>query len=173
MTVDPIVGHLPLPREDVIVFHYCFLNLIHGQQSLRTTLLGIRLNLMDLGPMGPVIVLTFGNVLERTYIFQTFLTFILHPRLVTTPNVHYAHMIYVYSFSYVSHSRSHGQEKSSLYYDLFDFGVLLYRRTPTLILFYSLYNPTTPILPVYVDQRRSHLKKDTPRMSRMVERKIP
>ena len=62
-------------------------------------------------------------------------------------------MTYVYSFSYVSQFiRSHGQEKSLLYYDLFDFGVLIYGHIPTLIFFYFLHNPTTPILPVYVDQ---------------------
>ena len=71
-----------------------------------------------------------------------------------TPHVCYVHMTYVYSFSYVSFfTRLRGQEKSQSYYDLFDFGVLLiYGRTPTLILFYFLHNPTTPILPVYVDQ---------------------
>ena len=66
-----------------------------------------------------------------------------------TPHVLYVHMTYVYSFSYVSFfTRSHGQEKSLLYYDLFDFGVLFYGRIPTLILFHFLHNPTTPILPV-------------------------
>ena len=35
---------------------------------------------------------------DSTHLFRTFLTFILHPRLVTTPHVH---MTYVYSFSYV------------------------------------------------------------------------
>ena len=74
-------------------------------------------------------------------------------------------MTYVYSFSYVLFfTRSHGQEKSLSYYDLFDFGVLLYGHIPTLISFYFLHNPTTPILPVYVDQRQSYLEKDTTRM---------
>ena len=42
------------------------------------------------------------------------------------PHVFYDHMTYVYSFSYISFfTRSHGQEKSLSYYDLFDFGVLL------------------------------------------------
>ena len=83
-------------------------------------------------------------------------------------------MTYVYSFSYVSFfTRSHGQEKSSLYYDLFDFGVLLfYGRTPTLIFPFLLYKPTTPILPVYVDQRRTHLEKDSTRPRGMVIRQI-
>ena len=44
----------------------------------------------------------------------------------------------------------------------FDFGVLLfYGRIPTLISFYFLHNPTTPKLPIYVDQRRPYLEKDT------------
>ena len=43
----------------------------------------------------------------------------------------------------------------------FDFGVLFYGRTPTLILFHFLYIPTTPELPVYIDQRRPNLEKDT------------
>ena len=56
----------------------------------------------------------------------------------------------------------------------YDFGVLLiYGRIPTLIFFYLLHNPTTPILPVYVDQRRSHLEEDTTRPRGMVIRQIP
>ena len=62
-------------------------------------------------------------------------------------------MTYVYSlFMFHSFTRSHGQEKSISYYDLFDFGVLFYGRIPTLIFFYFLHNPTTPKLPVYVNQ---------------------
>ena len=50
-------------------------------------------------------------------IFSNFLNFILHLGLITTPHVH---MTYVYSISHVSHfTRSHGQEKSSSYYDPF------------------------------------------------------
>ena len=61
-----------------------------------------------------------------------------------------------------------------LYYDLFDFGVLLfYGRTPTFIPFYFLHKPTTPILSVYVDQRRPHLEKNTTRPRGMVIWKIP
>ena len=55
----------------------------------------------------------------------------------------------------------------------FDFGVLLiYGRTPTLIL-YFLHNPTTSILPIYIDQRRPYLEKDSTRSRGMVIRKIP
>ena len=108
-------------------------------------------------------------------LFSNFLNFIFHTGLITTPHVLYVHMTYVYSFSHVSFfTRSHGQEKSLSYYDLlFDFEVLLYGRTLTLIFLYSLHNPTTPILPVYVDQRRTHLEKDTTRPRGMVLWKIP
>ena len=56
----------------------------------------------------------------------------------------------------------------------FDFGVLLiYRRIYTLISFYLLHDPTTPILPVYVDQRRPHLEKDATQTRGMIIWKIP
>ena len=100
-------------------------------------------------------------------VFLNFLNFILYLGLITTPHVFYVHMIYVSFFT-----RSHGQEKSLFYYDLFDFGVLFYGRTPTLIFFYFLRNPTTPILSVYVDQRRPHLEKDTTRTGSMIIRKV-
>ena len=80
-----------------------------------------------------------------------------------TPHDLYVHMTYVYSFSHVSFfTQLYGQEKSLSYYDLFNFRVLLiYGHIPTLVFFYLLHNPTTPILPVYVDQRWPHLEKDT------------
>ena len=47
--------------------------------------------------------------------------------------------------SYVSlFTRSYGQEKSLLYYDLFDFRVLFYGRTPTLIFIFHLLD-TPPL----------------------------
>ena len=81
-----------------------------------------------------------------------------------------SHDLCLFSFSYVSFfARVYGQEKLLLYYDLFyDFGVLFYGRIFTLVFFYFLHNPTTPILPVYVDQRRPHLEKDTPRPRSMI-----
>ena len=121
-----------------------------------------------------VIVMTFW------YVFWNRLNFFELFKLYSSlgidhdPPCFYDHMTYVYSFSHVSFfTRSHGQEKSSSYYDLFDFGVLFYGCTPTLIFFYFLHNPTTPILPVYVDQQWPHLEKDTTRPRRMVQRKIP
>ena len=87
-----------------------------------------------------------------------------HLGLIMTPHVFYVHMTYVYSFSHVSFfTRSHDQEKSLSYYDLFDFGVLLiYGHTLTLIFLYFLCNSTTPILPVYVDQRRPTWRRIPP-----------
>ena len=97
-----------------------------------------------------------------------------HLGLITTPHDFYVHMTYVYSFSHVSFfTQSYGQEKSLSYYDLFNFGVLSYGCIHTLIFFYFLHNPTTPILPVYVNQQRPHLEKDTTRPRGMVIRKIP
>ena len=51
----------------------------------------------------------------------------------------------------------------SIYLRLGRLSLGLARRShiPTLILFHFLHNPTTPILPVYVDQRRPYLEKDT------------
>ena len=46
-----------------------------------------------------VIILTFGNVLEWTYLFLNFFNFYFLLRLVTTPHVFYVHMTYVYSLS--------------------------------------------------------------------------
>ena len=60
MTVNLIMGLLPLLGEDVVVRHNCFLNLICGRQGLCTTLLSVHLNLMDLGPMGSPF--TFGII---------------------------------------------------------------------------------------------------------------
>ena len=61
----------------------------------------------------------------------------------------YVHMTYVYSLSYVSFfTRSHGQEKSLSYYDLFRLRSILQGRISTLIFFFLHYNPTTPILTV-------------------------
>ena len=70
--------------------------------------------------------------------------------------------LFLFPMFHSSHDHN-GQEKSLLYYDLFDFRVLLYGHIPTFIFLRFLHNPTTPILPVYVDQRQSYLEKDTSR----------
>ena len=59
-----------------------------------------------------------------------------------------------------------------LYYDLFNFRVLLDGRIPTLILFYFLHMTTTPKLPVYVDQQQPHLEKDTTWSQSMIIQKV-
>ena len=121
-----------------------------------------------------VIVMTFWYVFGTDLTFSNFLNFYFHLGLITTPHVFYVHMTYVYSFSHVSFfTQSYGQEKSLSYYDLFNFGVLSYGCIHTLIFFYFLHNPTTPILPVYVNQQRPHLEKDTTRTRSMVVRQIP
>ena len=51
--VDLIMGCLPLPRENVIVFHNCLLNPVGGRQDLLVILFGIHLNMTDLGTVGP------------------------------------------------------------------------------------------------------------------------
>ena len=87
-----------------------------------------------------------------------------------TPHVSYDHMTYVYSF--VSFfTRSHGQEKSLSYYDLFNFRVLFYGRIPTLVFFYFLYTPT-PILTVKILVIRANLEEDMQWPQRMEKRKI-
>ena len=77
-------------------------------------------------------------------------------------------------FSYVSHfTQSHGQEKSLLYYDLFDFGVLLYGRIPTLIFFFHFFYTPTPILTIQVLIIQANLKKSIRRPWCIEKRKIP
>ena len=62
--------------------------------------------------------MTFWYVLRNGLNF--FKLFHFHLGLIMTPHVLYDHMTYVYSFSHVLFfTRSHGQEKSLSYYDLF------------------------------------------------------
>ena len=121
-----------------------------------------------------VIVMTFWYVYRNGLNFFELSKLHFYLGLITTPHVLHVHMTYVYSFSHVSFfTRSHGQEKSLLYYDLlYNFGVLFYGHIPTLIFFHLLHD-STPILTVHVDQRRPNLKKDTPWPRRMIQRKIP
>ena len=111
-----------------------------------------------------VIVMTFWYVFWNGLTFFELFKFYSSLGIDHDPHVLYVHMTYVYSFSHVSFfTISHGQEKSLSYYDLFDFGVLHYGRILTLILFYIFHDSTTPILAVYVDQRRTYLEKDPTR----------
>ena len=87
--------------------------------------------------------------------FSNFLNFYFHLGLITTPHVLYVHMTYGYPSFLMFHSSHDCLAKRSHHriMILFDFSVLLfYGRIPTLVLFYFLHNPTTSILPVYVDQ---------------------
>ena len=53
----------------------------------------------------------------------------------------------------------YGQEKSLLYYDLFDFRVLFYGRISTLIFYFLFYHPTS-ILTIDVFIIGTDLEKD-------------
>ena len=77
-------------------------------------------------------------------------------------------------FPFMFHSSHDHMAKRSHYRIMIfsNFEVLFYGRTLTLIFFYILHNPTTPILPVYVDQRRSYLEEDTTRSGSVVIRQI-
>ena len=111
------------------------------------------------------------------YVFGTDLTFFelfkLYLGLITTPHVSCVHMIYVYPFFTFHSSHGHMAKKSHHHIMIFyDFRVLFYGRTPTLILFHFLHNPTTPILPIYVNVRRPHLQKNTTESRSVIQWKI-
>ena len=84
-----------------------------------------------------------------------------------------SHDLCLFPFLMFHFSHEHMTKRSHYCIMIFsDFGVLLiYGRTPTLIFFYLLHNSTTPILPVYVDQRRPYLEKDTTRSRSMIVQK--
>ena len=109
---------------------------------------------------------SFGIDLTFFKLFKLY----FHLGLITTPM--FSMFTWLMFIPIIMLTRSHGQEKSLLYYDLFNFGVLLYRCTPTLIFFLFLHNPTTPILPIYVNQWRAHLEKNTTRLSGVIQRKV-
>ena len=113
------------------------------------------------------------RLLERTYFFRTFYYY-SSLGIDHDPHVLYDHMTYVYSFLMFHSSHDHMAKRSHYHIMIFfNFGVLLiYGRIPTLILFYFLHDLTTPILPVYVDQRRPDLQKDTTRSRGMIIQQI-
>ena len=123
-----------------------------------------------------VIVMTFW------YIFiGTDLTFSNFFKLYSSPGIDHdppcflcSHDLCLFLFLMFHSSHDHMAKRSHYRIMIFfDFGVLLfYRRTPTFVLFHLLHHPTTPILPVYVKQRRPHLEKDTTRPRGMVIRQI-
>ena len=105
--------------------------------------------------------LLFGNDPRLDSPFSNFLTFILHSRLIMTPHA-----------SYVSHlTRSYGKEKSLSYYDLFNFRVLFYGCTPTLISIF-FFNNTTLILTINTLIVWADLQQDVTRTRHLEQRKI-
>ena len=114
----------------------------------------------------------FGTSFGMDLTFLNFLNFVFTWDWSWPPMFSMFTWLMFIPFSHVSFfTRSHGQEKSLSYYDLFDFRVLLHGHISTFII-YFLHNPTTPILPIYVDQQRSHLEKDTTRLQCMIQREI-
>ena len=53
MTIDLLMGRLPLLREDDVVLLDGILDDVGGGQDLLSVLLGIHLNLLDLSSVGP------------------------------------------------------------------------------------------------------------------------
>ena len=138
-------------------------------KSCLTSIEGISLRVV-------VIVMTFLVCVYRTDLIFSKLFIIFYLGLITTPHVLYVHMTYVYAHFLMFHSSHDYVAKRSHYRIMIfymTFGVLLYGRTLTLIFFYFLHNPTTPILPVYVDQQWPHLEKDTTRTRGMILRQLP
>ena len=107
-----------------------------------------------------VIVMTFWYVFGTDLTFFELFKLYFHLGLIMTPHVFYD--LCLFPFSYVlSFTRSHGQEKSLSYYDLFNFGVLLiYGCISTLISFFLLLHHLTPILTIKILVIRADLKKN-------------
>ena len=76
-------------------------------------------------------------------------------------------MFYVLSFLTITWPR-----EVISYYDLFDFGVLLYGRTPTLILPFFFHHSTTPILTINILIVQANLEENMTRTCCMERRKI-
>ena len=90
------------------------------------------------------------------FFFELFKLY-FHLGLVTTPHVLHVHMTYDYSLCF-----NHMAKRSHYCIMIFSTSeFLFYGRIPSLIFFHFLHNPTTPILPIYVDQQRPDLEKDT------------
>ena len=56
---------LPLPGEDMIVLHDCFLNPVGGRQGLLTTLFSVCFNLTDLSTMSSPLPLCVINLEKK------------------------------------------------------------------------------------------------------------
>ena len=95
-------------------------------------------------------IMTFWYIFRNGLNFLELFKFYFHLGLITTPHVLYVHMTYVYSLSLMFFCSHDHMAKRSHYCIMifFDFGVLLYGRTLTLISLLFLHNPTTPILAI-------------------------
>ena len=124
----------------------------------------------------PVIVMTFWYVFGTNLYFLNFLNFYSSLGIDHDPPCSpCSHDLCLFPFFMFHSSHDHMAKRSHYHIMIFymTFGVLLYGRIPTLVFFYFLHYPATPILSVYVDQRRSHLEKDTTRSRSVVIQKIP
>ena len=91
--------------------------------------------------------LSFGNDFGLGSYFSNFFNLYSSSKIGHDPPC--SHDLCLFLFICFHFTQSHGQEKSLLYYDLFDFRVLLYGRTPTLIYIFLFYT-TTPILTINI-----------------------
>ena len=112
---------------------------------------------------------------EWTLLFSNFLTFYSSLGIDHKPPCflcsHDLCLFLFLCFTLHDHMTKRSQHRIMIFYN---FGVLLIRgRIPTFILFYFLHKPTTPKLPIYVDQQRPHLEEDTTRTRSMVVWKLP
>ena len=122
-----------------------------------------------------VIVMTFWYVFGTDLTFSNFLNFYSSLGIDHDPPCFLcSHDLCLFIFScFILHTITMAKRSHYRIMIFINFGVLLYGHIPTLIFFYFLHNPTTPILPVYVNQRRPHLEKDATWPRGMVIRKIP
>ena len=105
--------------------------------------------------------MTFWYVTRNGLNFFKLFKLYFHLGLITTPHVHMTYVHFPFTMFHSSHDHMAKRSHYRIMIFYMTLGVLLYGRTLTLILFHLLHNPTTPILPVYVDRRRPHLEKDT------------
>ena len=122
-----------------------------------------------------VIVMTFWYVFIGTdLLFSNFLNFYSSFGIDHDPHVHMTYVHTTHAFLMFHSSHDYTAKRSCYRIMIFSttLGVLFYGRILTLIFFYFLHNPTTPILPVYVYQRRPDLEKDTTRPRSVIIREI-
>ena len=122
--------------------------------------------------LGPVIILTFGNVLEWTYLFWTFLTFILYWDWSWPPCSHDLCLFLFICFMFPLYTITWPREVIIILWSFYDFRILFYRCTPTLIFFSLLYHTATLILTVDVLIVWANLQQDMTRTWH-VERSVP